>query len=107
MIESRNEADTILAALEKGKKSPAWGNLTSDEKKKIARLEKALIEVKAEDDYQAIRKAIDLLNQGTMRLAELMMDTAVSTALKGKNMDEADMGEAPVAGHPVAKADFE
>jgi len=39
-------------------------------------------------------------------LAELMMDSAVSTALKGKTMDEADMGEAPVAGHPVAKADF-
>jgi len=107
VIEARNEGDTILAALEKGKRSPAWGNLTSDEKKKIAKLEKALIEVKAEDDYQAIRKAIDVLNQGTMRLAELMMDTAVSTALKGKNMDDADMGEAPVAGHPVAKADFE
>ena len=33
VIEARNEADTILAALEKGKKSPAWGQLTSDEKK--------------------------------------------------------------------------
>jgi len=42
-----------------------------------------------------------------MRLAELMMDTAVSSALKGKNMDEADMGEGPSAGHPVARADFE
>jgi hypothetical protein len=47
------------------------------------------------------------LNQGTMRLAELMMDTAVSTVLKGKTMDEADLGEGPSAGHPVAKADFE
>jgi hypothetical protein len=36
-----------------------------------------------------------------------MMDTAVSTALKGKNMDEADLGEAPTAPHPMAKADFE
>ena len=42
VIEARNEADTILAALEKGKKSPAWGQLTSDEKKQIAKLEKAL-----------------------------------------------------------------
>jgi Fe-S protein assembly chaperone HscA len=107
VIEARNEADTILAALEKGKKSPAWGQLTSDEKKKIAKLEKALIQVKREDDHSTIRKAIDLLNQGTMRLAELMMDTAVSTALKGKTMDEADMGEGPEAGHPVARADFE
>ncbi len=106
VIESRNEADTILAALEKGKKSPAWGQLTSDEKKQIAKLEKALIAVKGEDDYQSIRKAIEALNTGTMRLAELMMDSAVSTALKGKTMDQADMGEAPAAGHPVAKADF-
>ena len=52
LIEARNEADTILAALEKGKKSPAWGQLTSDEKKQIAKLEKALNEVKGEDDYQ-------------------------------------------------------
>src|SRR5450432_1634826 len=42
VIEARNEANTILAALEKGKASPAWGQLTSDEKKKIAKLEKAL-----------------------------------------------------------------
>jgi len=107
VIEARNEVATILAALEKGKKSPAWGQLTTDEKKQIAKMEKALVAVNAEDDYQAIRKAIDALNQGTMRLAELMMDTAVSSALKGKNMDEADMGEGPTAPHPMAKAEFE
>jgi len=92
--------------LEKGKRSPAWGQLTSDEKKRVAKLEKTLTEVTGQDDYQAIRDAIDALNQGTMRLAELMMDTAVSTALKGKTMDEADMGDGPNAPHPVAKADF-
>ena len=107
VIEARNEAATILAALDKGKKSPAWGHLTTDEKKKIAKMEKALIAVKAEDDYQAIRKAIDALNQGTTRLAELMMDSAVSVALKGKTMEEADMGEGLTAPHPVAKAEFE
>jgi molecular chaperone DnaK (HSP70) len=107
LIEARNEAATIMAALEKGKAGPAWGQLTSDEKKRIARLEKALNQVKAEDDYQAIRKAIDALNQGTMRLAELMMDSAVSSVLKGKTMDEADLGDGPDAPHPVAKADFE
>ena len=107
VIEARNEAATILAALEKGKKSAAWGQLTTDEKKQIAKMEKALAAVNAEDDYQAIRKAIDALNQGTTRLAELMMDTAVSSALKGKNMDEADLGEGPTAPHPMAKAEFE
>ncbi|HZW94014.1 MAG TPA: Fe-S protein assembly chaperone HscA [Candidatus Eremiobacteraceae bacterium] len=107
LIEARNEAGTILAALDKAKKSPAWGQLTTDEKKKIAKMEKALVAVKSEEDYQGIRKAIDALNQGTMRLAELMMDSAVSVALKGKTMDEADMGEGPTPPHPMAKAEFE
>jgi len=107
VIEARNEAETILAALEKGRRSPAWGQLTSQEHKRISKLVKALDEVKTQEDYQAIRKAIDDLNQGTMRLAELMMDSAVSSALKGKTMDEADLGEGPAAPHPVAKADFE
>jgi molecular chaperone DnaK len=107
VIEARNEAETILAALDKGKKSPAWDQLTGDEKKQISKLEKALKLAKGEDDYQAIRGAIDALNQGTMRLAELMMDTAVTTALKGKTMEQADRGEELEAPHPVAKADFE
>jgi molecular chaperone DnaK len=107
VIEARAETATILTALEKAKKSGAWGQLTTNEKKQIAKMERALAAVNADEDYQAIRRAIDALNQGTMRLAELMMDTAVSTALKGKNMDETDLGEGPTAPHPMAKAEFE
>jgi hypothetical protein len=36
-----------------------------------------------------------------------MMDRAVSSVLKGKTMDQADLGEGPEAPHPVAKAEFE
>ncbi len=107
VIEARNEADTILAALEKARTSPAWGQLTSVEKQRIAEQEKSLHEVKSKYDYHAIRSAIDALNQGTMRLAELVMDTAVTTALKGKSMDQSDMSEGIGTAHPVAKADFE
>jgi molecular chaperone DnaK (HSP70) len=107
LIEARNETSTILTALEKAKKNAAWGQLTSDEKKQIAKLEKALIAVNAEDDYKSIRKAIETLNHATTRLAELMMDGAVSSALKGKNMEETDLGEGPTAPHPMAKAEFE
>src|SRR5579872_3505085 len=106
VIEASNEADTILAALEKGKKSPAWGELTTEEKKAIARLEKMLVEVKGGNDYQAIRKSIDELNQATTRLAELMMDSAVTTALRGQNMDHSNADEGPTAPHPMAKAEF-
>jgi molecular chaperone DnaK len=107
VIEARNEGDTILAALEKARTSPAWGQLTSIEKQRIAEQEKTLKHRKDQDDYHAIRAAINELNHGTMRLAELMMDTAVTTALKGKSMDQNDMAEGINTAHPVAKADFE
>jgi molecular chaperone DnaK (HSP70) len=107
IIEARNEADTILSALDKGKKNTAWGQLSNDERKQIAKLERTLNDVKTSEDYQAIRKAIDALNQATTRLAELMMDSAVTTALKGKTIDQADLGEGPNAPHPMAKAEFE
>ncbi len=108
VIEARNEAETIQAALEKGRASTAWARLTSDERAKIAKLEAALNSVKVENDYRAIRAAIDALNQGTMRLAELMMDAAVSSALKGKTFAEAGetVGEGPEAPHPFAKAEI-
>ncbi len=82
------------------------GTLTSQERANIGKLENALRAVMAGDDYQAIRTAIDALNQGTMRLAELMMDTAVSTALKGKTMDTADVGDGPASPHPIAQAEI-
>jgi molecular chaperone DnaK len=107
IIEARREADTILTALAKGKKNPAWQELKTEERRSVETLEKTLVAVKDGEDYQAIRGGIDALNQATMRLAELMMDTAVSTALKGKAMDDTDLEEGPQAGHPVAKAEFE
>jgi molecular chaperone DnaK len=107
VIEARREADTILTALAKGKKNQAWPELTSEERRSVETLEKALLAVKDSDNYHAIREGIDALNQATLHLAELMMDSAVSTALKGKAMDDTDIEEGPQAGHPVAKADFE
>jgi Fe-S protein assembly chaperone HscA len=106
VIEARNEADTILAALDKARKGPAWEQLASRERDDIGKLENALKAVMPGDDYHAIRGAIDVLNQATMRLAELMMDSAVSSALKGKTMETADVGEGPAAPHPIAKAEI-
>jgi molecular chaperone DnaK (HSP70) len=107
VIEARREADTILAALAKGKNDDAWSSLSAQERSRIDMVESALRAAKDADDYQSIRKAIEALNQATMHLAELMMDSAVATALKGKTMEETDLGEGPQAGHPVAKAEFE
>ena len=107
VIEARNEAETMLAALEKGRNNPAWQQLSSQERSNIGKFETALRAVVKADDYQAIRTAIDALNQGTMHLAELMMESAVGTALKGQNMDTADVGEGPESPHPIAQAEIE
>ena len=106
VIEARNEATTMLTALEKGRKGPAWEQLTSLERNNIAKLEGALNAVTQHDDYQAIRTAIDALNQATMHLAELMMASAVTSVLKGQNMETANVGEGPASPHPIAKADI-
>ena len=106
LIEARNETETILAALEKGRRSPAWEQLTKDERKKIEKLEKALREVAKGDEYKPIRDGLEALNQATLRLAELMMDSAVASALKGKTMETADVGEGPAAPHPIAPAEI-
>src|SRR6267154_1931984 len=49
VIEARAETATILTALEKAKKSAAWGQLTTDEKKQIAKMEKALAAVNTKE----------------------------------------------------------
>jgi molecular chaperone DnaK len=107
VIEARNEAETMLTALEKGRKNPAWEQLSSQERNTVGKLETALRAVTKEDDYQAIQTAIDALNQGAMHLAELMMESAVGTALKGQNMNTADVGEGPESPHPIASAEIE
>ncbi len=106
VIEARNEAETILTALEKGRNNPAWNQLSAQERGTISKQDAALRAVMTEDEYQSIRSAIDALNQGTMRLAELMMDSAVSSALQGKSMETADVGEGPASPHPIAPAEF-
>jgi molecular chaperone DnaK len=106
VIEARNEAETMLTAIEKGRNNPAWEQLSSQERSAVGKLETALRAVMNADDYQAIRTAIDALNQGTMHLAELMMESAVGTALKGQNINTADVGEGPESPHPIAQAEI-
>jgi molecular chaperone DnaK/molecular chaperone HscA len=109
LIEAKNEAETILGAVEKGKRHPSWLQLTSYE---MSNIEIEIHELKSRLDsgsYKAIRNSIERLDKATRRFAELMMDTEVMGAMKGQTMDEAGegMGEAPNAPHPFAKAEFD
>jgi Fe-S protein assembly chaperone HscA len=108
-IEAKNEAETILTAVKKGKSHAAWQMLTSDEIEKIAEATSFLEAAVPGGDHRRIRQGIERLDKSTRRFAELMMDTAVSGAMQGKTMEAAgeSMGSGPTAPHPFAKAEID
>jgi len=108
LIEARNEAETILAAVERAPESPAWNQLTGEEQAAIASARDHLASVKLGEDQTAIRDATLALDRATRRFAELMMEAAVTTAIRGKTMGEAgeELGNDVTAPHPMAAAEF-
>jgi molecular chaperone DnaK len=83
VAEARVEADRILAAVDKAKQNDAYLDLSDDERREITRALNELLVVYHGDDHLLIRAKIDQLNNVTMKLAENMINTAVSSALKG------------------------
>ena len=108
LIEARNEASTILGAIEKAKSNPAWQALTGEERAEIARLSEELNILKEGDDREAIHAGTEALDKETRRTAELMMETAVSGAIGGQTMQSAGekLGDGPTAPHPFAPAEI-
>ncbi len=108
LVEARNEADTILSAVEKAPQNAAWQQLTDEEREQIASLKDKLQLLKQGDDLKALRAGTEALDKATRRFAELMMDAAVSTAIKGETMSSAGdkLGEGPTAPHPFAPAEI-
>jgi len=105
------QVETVLKAVDKGKHSEAYQQLSSDELEKIAQCE---VELKASmrgGDYKTIRNAIERMDKATRHLAELMMDSAVGGAMKGQTMNSAGeqmgagLGAAPSAPHAFAPAE--
>ncbi len=81
--EARVEADRILAAVDKAKQNDAYLELSEDERREITRALNELLVVYHGDDHLLIRAKIEQLNNATMKLAENMINTAVTGALKG------------------------
>ncbi|PYT47406.1 MAG: molecular chaperone DnaK [Acidobacteria bacterium] len=88
LIEARTEAESILTATAKALANPQVAGLSAEEGAKIAASVAALQEAAAGSDYKLIRKRIDELNHATEHLAELLMNSAVSTALEGRKLAE-------------------
>src|SRR5712672_6401 len=87
-IEARTEAEAILAATQKALNSAQAADLPHAERENIDATVAALKESVSGSDYKLIRKRIDELNQATMHLAELVMNSAVTTALQGRKLAE-------------------
>jgi molecular chaperone DnaK (HSP70) len=88
VIESRTEADTILHATEKTLRDPRSSELSADERRSIDESVAALRAAVATTDYKLIRRRIDELNQATMHLAEILMNSALQTAVQGKRLED-------------------
>ena len=88
LIEARTEAESILTATAKALANPQSASLSVEERGGIEASVAALKESVATSDYKLIRKRIDGLNHATERLAELLMSSAVSTALEGRKVAE-------------------
>jgi molecular chaperone DnaK len=88
LIEARTESESILAATAKALANPQVAALSAEEGAKIAAGVAALKEAASGRDYKLIRKRVDELNHATEHLAELLMNSAVSTALEGRKLAE-------------------
>ena len=88
LIEARREAESILTATAKALANPQSASLSVEERARIESSVAAVKESVATSDYKLIRKRIDDLNHATEHLAELLMSSAVSTALEGRKLAE-------------------
>ena len=88
VIEARTEAESILSATAKALANPQAAQLPAAERQKVDASVAALQEAVKGSDYKLIRRQIDELNRATEHLAELLMTSAVQTALEGKKLAE-------------------
>ncbi len=88
VIEARTEAESILLATAKALANPQAAQLPATEQQKVHASVVALQEGVKGSDYKLIRRQIDELNRATEHLAELLMTSAVQTALEGKKLAE-------------------
>ncbi|MGC1619424.1 MAG: molecular chaperone DnaK [Candidatus Acidiferrum sp.] len=88
VIEARTESESILAATAKALANEQSTNLPSKERAAIDVAIAALKVAVVSTDYKLIRKRIDELNRATEHLAELLMNSAVTSALQGRKLAE-------------------
>jgi molecular chaperone DnaK (HSP70) len=92
VIESRNEAETVMRAAEKALAERAEALVGKEEQDAIRRaLDELRIAVGGED-HLLIREKIKQLDDASQHLAEMIMDNAVLAALKDRKASEVAEG---------------
>ena len=91
LIGVRNDAETILRATTGALAGEQAQELSAEELRRIEAARAALQEAMGSDDHRLIRERLEELNQATHNLAELLMNTAVRAAVKGKRPDEVSL----------------
>jgi molecular chaperone DnaK (HSP70) len=81
--EAQVEADQVMQALDKARKSDAFNELSEREREGIDRALNELLVVYHGQDHLLLRKKIEALDNAARGLAENMMNSAVNQALKG------------------------
>ncbi|HEX6211353.1 MAG TPA: Hsp70 family protein, partial [Methylomirabilota bacterium] len=98
LIETRNEADTVLTHVERALRQ-AGPLVDAEERRAIDAAVAALRQAREGQDRDAIRERTTELNRATEHLAERMMDTALKGALGTRRAEEImDPGSSPPAG---------
>jgi molecular chaperone DnaK len=92
LIDSRNEAETVIMATEKTLRASEFADIAATELEpgEHARILTALNDLKSVlngQDRDAIHDRTHQLNDATRHLAEVMMNRSVQAALAGKNID--------------------
>jgi Fe-S protein assembly chaperone HscA len=92
LIDTRNEAETVIMATEKSLRAPEFADIAATELEpgEHDRILTALGELKSVlngQDRDAIHDRTHQLNDATRHLAEVMMNRSVQAALAGKNID--------------------
>jgi molecular chaperone DnaK (HSP70) len=91
LIGARHEAETVLRATARALEEERARELATEERERIDRARQALQQALLGSDHTLIREKIEELNQATHHLAELLMNRAVETALKGKRADKVNL----------------
>jgi Fe-S protein assembly chaperone HscA len=87
LIETRNEADTVITHVERALGQGA-ALVGAEERAAIETALEALRRARAGSDRDLIREATTALNRATEHLAEVMMDAALKGALASRRADE-------------------